>query len=201
MRQLAPGRLTLGQLARASGLARASLLHYESLGLLQPAGRSSAGYRLYGEGELARLQSIRRLRAAGLSLSEIATLLQPETTAADENNAPAAILERRLLGLCAEVERLRAQQKQLAQLLAAARARAGQGCRDKADWVALLRRAGFDEADMQQWHCDFEADSPAEHAAFLRSLGLAEAEVAEIRAWSQADRPAAAANRPAADKG
>lgn len=199
MRQLAPGRLTLGQLARASGLARASLLHYETLGLLQPAGRSNAGYRLYGEGELARLQNIRRLRAAGLSLSEIATLLQPE--AATDENAPAAILESRLLGLCDEVERLRAQQKQLAQLLAAARARAGQSCRDKADWVALLRRAGFDEADMQQWHCDFEADNPDEHAAFLRSLGLAEAEVAEIRAWSQADRRSSAANRPAADKG
>jgi DNA-binding transcriptional MerR regulator len=190
MRRLTPGKLTLGQLARASGLARASLLHYEALGLLLPAGRSSAGYRLYGDAELARLQNIRRLRAAGLSLDEIASLLQPKAAMVDADNAPAAILESRLLGLCAEVERLRSQQQQLARLLAAARSRAGKGCRDKAAWVALLRRAGFDEADMRQWHSDFEADSPDEHAAFLRSLGLAEAEVVEIRAWSQANRAA-----------
>ena len=40
-------RLTLGKFARRVGLARSSVLHYESLGLLAPAGRSAAGYRLY----------------------------------------------------------------------------------------------------------------------------------------------------------
>ena len=60
--------LTLGRLARATGLARSSLLHYEALGLLQPRARSDSGYRLYGEAEVQRLQAIRRYREAGLSL-------------------------------------------------------------------------------------------------------------------------------------
>lgn len=33
-------RFTLGQLARGAGLARSSLLHYETLGLLAPAGEA-----------------------------------------------------------------------------------------------------------------------------------------------------------------
>jgi DNA-binding transcriptional MerR regulator len=180
-----PARLTLGQLARAAGLARASLLHYESLGLLEPAGRSPAGYRLYGAAELARLTAIRRFRAAGLPLATIGALLAPHTRAAPAGSGPATLLEARLLDLCDEVERLRGQQRLLAQILAAPDFRAGRPCRDKDAWVALLRRAGFADADMERWHADFEADSPAEHAAFLRSLGLAAAEVAAIRRGSK----------------
>lgn len=59
---------TLGQLARDSGLARASLLHYEALGRLLPATRSARGYRLYGKREIERLRDIRRYREAGLTL-------------------------------------------------------------------------------------------------------------------------------------
>lgn len=185
-------RLTLGQLARASGLARASLLHYEALGLLLPAGRSEAGYRCYGEAELARLQGIRRFREAGLSLAAIGELLGPVTGgkghAGEGDGGPAAVLEARLLDLCREVERLRAQQKQLARLLTQPEFRAGKALGGKDAWVALLRRAGFDEDDMRQWHADFEAESPAEHAAFLRALGLSAAEAAAIRRRSKRDK-------------
>lgn len=177
------GRLTLGQLARAAGLARASLLHYESLGLLAPAARSPAGYRLYGAAELERLQAIRRFRAAGLSLAAIRDLLAGAP--GQDPAGPAALLEARLLGLCAEVERLRGQQQMLARLLAAPEFRSGRSCHGKAAWVALLRRAGFDEAAMRRWHADYETDAPREHAAFLRSLGLTAAEVAAIRRWSK----------------
>lgn len=176
-------RLTLGQLARTAGLARASLLHYESLGLLAPAARSPAGYRLYGEAELERLQAIRRFRAAGLPLAAIHDLLA--VAPGQDPAGPAALLEARLLGLSAEMERLRAQQQMLARLLAAPEFRSGRNCQGKAAWTTLLRRAGFDEAAMRRWHAEFEADAPREHAAFLRSLGLAATEVTAIRRWSQ----------------
>lgn len=169
--------LTLGRLARATGLARSSLLHYEALGLLQPLGRSDAGYRLYGEAEVARLQAIRRYREAGLSLDAIRQLMvRPQA-----GSGPAGLLEQRLLALSAEVQRLREQQQELARLLAMPEFHAQRQARGKADWVALLRHAGFSDRDMQRWHADFEAASPGLHAAFLRSLGLTEAEVAAIR--------------------
>jgi DNA-binding transcriptional MerR regulator len=189
MRQLTTAELTLGRLARTCGLARTSLLHYESLGLLVPARRSAAGYRLYGEAELERLRSIRRYREAGLSLVAIKELLlSASSTSSSNGKGSAALLEARLLDICGEMERLRQQQRQLARLLAAPEFRAGRRCRGKAAWVALLRRAGFDDDDMMKWHGGFEADSPEDHAAFLRSLGLAPTEVASIRRRSKGKR-------------
>lgn len=187
MRKPASKSLTLGQLARACGLARSSLLHYEALGLLAPARRSAAGYRLYGQTEMDRLMMIRRYREAGLSLPVIQELLAERASSPESaDSEPARLLESRLLALCREVEHIRAQQKALARLLADPEFRASHRCKGKADWVALLQRAGFDEHDMWLWHRDFEA-TPEQHAAFLRSLGLAEEEITAIRNWSRTE--------------
>lgn len=168
--------LTLGRLARATGLARSSLLHYEALGLLTPRARNVSGYRLYGEDEVRRLQAIRRYRDAGLSLAAIQRLLtQPQA------DGPASLLEQRLLALSDEVQRLREQQQGLARLLAMPEFHAQREARGKSAWVALLRRAGFSDEDMRRWHAGFEATAPEQHEAFLRSLGLTPAEVAAIR--------------------
>jgi DNA-binding transcriptional MerR regulator len=170
--------LTLGQLARSTGLARSSLLHYEALGLLHPAGRSAGGYRLYGDEEVERLQAIRSYREAGLSLAAIGELLE------EHPGGTAQLLEQQLFELNAKIARLRAQQKRLATLLAQPELRDSRRPRGKAEWVELLRKAGFDENDMHRWHAEFEADAPDTHAAFLRSLELSEAEISKIRHWS-----------------
>jgi DNA-binding transcriptional MerR regulator len=175
--------MTLGRLARLTGLARASLLHYESLGLLKAGKRSAAGYRLYSAEEVERLRTIRRYRDAGLSLKAIGELLMPRTKA--RSSAPAKILEERLLGLCKDVEKLRAQQQQLARLLATPGLRDGRPAGGKKAWTAMLQRAGMSDEEMHDWHKTFESDSPHEHASFLRSLGLDSKEVARIRRWSR----------------
>lgn len=99
-------------------------------------------------------------------------------------NRSAALLEKRLLDLCQDAERIRKQQRLLARLLAVPFPRHRQRW-NKAEWVSLLRRAGFDEEAMRMWHIEFEHESPKEHAAFLKSLGLGSAEVTEIRRWSK----------------
>jgi len=48
-----------------------TLHYYDEIGLLVPAGRSRAGYRLYDQDSLFRLQQIKIGRALGLSLEEI----------------------------------------------------------------------------------------------------------------------------------
>jgi DNA-binding transcriptional MerR regulator len=61
-----------------SGLAGVSVrtLHlYDEIGLLKPADRTSAGYRLYGEKELLRLQQILFYKELDFSLQEIAAIL------------------------------------------------------------------------------------------------------------------------------
>jgi DNA-binding transcriptional MerR regulator len=70
--------LTVGALAKASGLTVRTLHHWDALGLLVPAERTGSGYRRYGPGEVARLYRILALRRLGLSLDEIATVLDRE---------------------------------------------------------------------------------------------------------------------------
>jgi DNA-binding transcriptional MerR regulator len=175
---------TLGQLARKTGLARSSLLHYEATGLLMPAGRSASGYRLYGAAEVARLDAIRAYRAAGLPLAAIRTLL------AKDADRPARILEQHLRDLSDDIARLQARRRTLATLLAQPDFRDDRSPRSKAEWVGLLRRSGLDDDGMRQWHAAFDADDPSAHAAFLRSLGLRDDEIDDIRRWSSGRRRA-----------
>jgi DNA-binding transcriptional MerR regulator len=67
--------LTLGQAAAAAGVTRKAIRVYETRGLLPPAERTAAGYRLYNDADVEILTFIRRARTLGLSLDDIATIL------------------------------------------------------------------------------------------------------------------------------
>lgn len=65
----------IGDLARRTGLTVRTLRHYDAEGLVVPSARTDAGHRRYGEADVARLQQVVSLRALGLPLAEIRTLL------------------------------------------------------------------------------------------------------------------------------
>ncbi len=67
--------LTIGEMAKRSGLTAKMIRHYESLGLLPPAVRSDAGYRHYQEADVQQLRFIRQARELGFSLPQIGELL------------------------------------------------------------------------------------------------------------------------------
>jgi len=67
--------LTIGKVAKRSGLAVETLRFYERRGLIEPRERTGAGYRLYDPAVLRRLRFVRRAQALGFSLDEIAELL------------------------------------------------------------------------------------------------------------------------------
>lgn len=67
--------LKIGELARRTGLTVRALRHYDDIELLVPSERSSGGYRLYGQKDVARLYRIQALRRLDLSLAEIQGLL------------------------------------------------------------------------------------------------------------------------------
>ena len=75
--------LKVGEVARLTGLSVKTLHHYEERGVVEPATRTEAGYRLYGEEELARLRFIKRTKLLGLTLEEIRELV---SLAADCND-------------------------------------------------------------------------------------------------------------------
>ncbi len=68
--------LKIGGLARLTGLPVKRIHYYEGRGLLEPASRSEAGYRLYGREEAARLEFIKRAKLLGLTLEEIRELVE-----------------------------------------------------------------------------------------------------------------------------
>jgi len=71
--------LTVGELAERSGLTVRTLHHYDEIGILSPARRAAAGYRIYGTEEVERLHRIVSLRQLGFSLEEIGECLsRPE---------------------------------------------------------------------------------------------------------------------------
>jgi Cu(I)-responsive transcriptional regulator len=67
--------LNIGEAAKASGVSAKMIRHYESIGLISPAKRTDAGYRLYGMRDIQVLQFIHRGRELGFSLDEIGELL------------------------------------------------------------------------------------------------------------------------------
>ncbi|GAA6527485.1 MerR family transcriptional regulator [Intrasporangium sp. DVR] len=66
---------TVGQVADLLGVTVRTLHHYDEIGLLTPSERSRAGYRLYTDADLTRLQQIVVYRRLELPLDEIGSLL------------------------------------------------------------------------------------------------------------------------------
>jgi len=69
------GIYKIGELAAQAGASVQALRLYERKGLLKPALRSKAGYRLYGVDALLRLAAIRRGQSLGFRLAELKALL------------------------------------------------------------------------------------------------------------------------------
>ena len=67
--------ITIGQLGKLAQMPPSTLRYYEKEGLLQPHGRSAAGYRLYEPEAAERLHLIQRAQRLGFSLAHIRTLL------------------------------------------------------------------------------------------------------------------------------
>src|SRR5689334_17498826 len=68
--------LTIGELANRTGLRTSALRYYEDQGLLEPAERTAAGYRLYDESAEQTVRFIQRAQRLGFSLTDIGLLLQ-----------------------------------------------------------------------------------------------------------------------------
>ncbi|HTZ80972.1 MAG TPA: Cu(I)-responsive transcriptional regulator [Stellaceae bacterium] len=67
--------MNIGAVSEATGLPAKTIRYYESIGLVEPAERSSGNYRLYGEREVMTLRFIERARRLGFSLKEVKELI------------------------------------------------------------------------------------------------------------------------------
>ncbi len=79
--------LTIGEVAKRSGIGLETVRFYERKGLIEEPPRTDSGYRQYPAAVVARLRFIKRAKELGFSLKEILELLSlrvdPDTTCAD----------------------------------------------------------------------------------------------------------------------
>lgn len=105
-------RLTIGEVAKLTGVTTKTIRHYHKIWLLPEPERSESGYRLYSAEDLLRLQRIRRLRSFGLSLKQIKTVL------GDPGNATLRkVLEALLTEVSGEIEKLEDRRGRIEELL------------------------------------------------------------------------------------
>ncbi|MBW8313209.1 MAG: Cu(I)-responsive transcriptional regulator [Rhizobium sp.] len=69
------GLHNIGEASALTGVSAKMIRHYEAIGLIPPASRTFANYRLYNDADLHRLRFIRRARNLGFPMKQIEVLL------------------------------------------------------------------------------------------------------------------------------
>jgi DNA-binding transcriptional MerR regulator len=170
---------SIGQLGKQFSISRSTLIYYDKKGLLKPSARSEANYRLYTNDDVEKLKLILIYRSGGLSLEEIAGLLN------SKSGKSTSILTNRLQLLNQEITKLRQQQQIIVQIIGQSKMLKSTRLLDKDRWVKLLRATGLSDEDMEKWHIEFERAMPEMHQDFLESLGLSQKEIRAIRKKSE----------------
>ena len=159
---------TVGELAKLTGITVRTLHHYDEIGLVQPSDRSRAGYRLYGDDDVLRLQQVLVYKELGLPLDEIAAVLD------DPAFARGDALERHRAALLAKRDRI---DRMLASLDAAIRHEKG----TVMDVKSLFDGFEYEAEAKERWG---HTDAYKESARRTKQYGAAE--WAQIRAKGDA---------------
>ncbi|HHI71699.1 MAG TPA: Cu(I)-responsive transcriptional regulator [Rhodobacteraceae bacterium] len=109
--------MNVGQAADRAGLTVKTVRYYADIGLVEPMGRSQAGYRLYSDTEVSKLAFIRRARAFGFSVKECRELLDLYQDKSRSSRDVKAIAIKRLTQIdekLAELQKLRDELSRLA---------------------------------------------------------------------------------------
>lgn len=69
-----PGLHQIGEIARRTHLSLRTLRYWEEVDLIRPAGRTAGGFRLYSDEELTRVQLVRAMKPADLTIEELREL-------------------------------------------------------------------------------------------------------------------------------
>lgn len=102
--------MNVGRAAEQAGLPVKTVRYYADIGLVEPMGRSDAGYRIYGEDEVSKLTFIRRARAFDFSVKDCRELLglyQDKTRSSRDVKAMALQRLKQIDGKLAELQILR----------------------------------------------------------------------------------------------
>ena len=108
--------MRIGELAEQAGVSTKTVRYYESIGLVPDAPRTRSGYREYEADAVERLRFIRDAQTAGLSLTEIASILELKDRGEGSCEHTRDLVHRHLAEIDEQIERLHATRHELLHL-------------------------------------------------------------------------------------
>jgi len=111
-----PG-LRIGEVSKRTGLPVKTIRFYCDQGLLQPRGRSDAGYRLFDQDNLAELTIIRALRSMDVSIPELSKILEMRRSGFCNCSVLKGSIADKMASIDQQISELQAMQEELARLL------------------------------------------------------------------------------------
>ena len=124
------GIVRIGEVARRTGIPTKTIRYYEEIGVLPEPDRTANAYRDYSEDAVDRLTFVRDAQATGLSLAEIASILDLRSQGEATCHHVIELLERHLTALDRHIQTLRETRKKLTALTEQARSLDPSECRD-----------------------------------------------------------------------
>ncbi|MGH7907368.1 MAG: MerR family transcriptional regulator [Candidatus Binataceae bacterium] len=108
--------LTIGTVARRTGLSASAIRYYERRALLRPS-RLLNGYRLYDEDAIKALRFLRRAQALGVTLKEIKPLLELARDGQRPCKGVRELARRHLTDIDTKIHELRFLRREMCKLL------------------------------------------------------------------------------------
>jgi MerR family copper efflux transcriptional regulator len=122
--------MRIGELARLTGVPTKTIRYYEEIGVLPAPNRTANDYRNYPDEAADRLVFVRDAQATGLTLTEIASILDLRSQGESTCLHVVDLLERHLSALDRHIKTLRETRKKLSTLTEEARALDPSECHD-----------------------------------------------------------------------
>lgn len=122
--------MKIGELGDHCGVTSKTIRYYESIGLLAEPPRTSSGYRDYGDLAVERLRFIRDAQATGLTLAEIASVLELKSSGTTSCAHTMALIEAHVTAIDAQIGQLTAARRELASMAKRARSLDPSSCTD-----------------------------------------------------------------------
>jgi MerR family transcriptional regulator, copper efflux regulator len=133
--------MRIGELARRTGVPTKTIRYYEEIGLLPEPARDHNDYRNYADDAVDRLAFVRDAQATGLTLTEIASILDLRGQGEATCLHVIGLLERHLTAVDRHIETLRETRKKLATLTEQAKSLDSTLCSDPNRCQTITRGA------------------------------------------------------------
>ena len=108
--------MRIGEIAQRTRVSKSIIRYYEDKGVLPRAVRDAAGYRDYGDVELARIQLVTMARRLGCSFEEIKELMAIRAGQESPSEQLLELLRDKIVQVEQEIDRLRHVQCELLEL-------------------------------------------------------------------------------------